>query len=122
MPPICEGSTVKLREFTYRITTWCSQKTQTHCLPKEACVIQCLHQTALQVLLIHTVVPSALFSLCGGGDIKAGDAGRLKKLVKRKKSSCVIGLTLDSLQAVARRRMSSSGLSRTIPPTHYTMS
>lgn len=52
--------------------------TQTHTdyLPEESCVIQYLQQTALQLLQI---VPSALFSVCGGGDINAGGAGRLNK-------------------------------------------
>lgn len=65
-------------ESSYHITTWSSMTTQTHtyCLPEEACVIQYLQQTALQLLQI---VPSALFSVCGGGDINAGGAGRLNK-------------------------------------------
>ena len=53
----------------------------------------------------QSMVASTLFFavVCWGGGIKAGEANRLNRLVKR--ASSVVGLKLDSLEAVAERRM-----------------
>ena len=56
-------------------------------------------------MFYQSVVASALFFAvaCWGGGIKAGDANRLNKLVK--KAGSVVGVKLDSLEVVAERRM-----------------
>ena len=53
----------------------------------------------------QSVVASALFFAvaCWGGGIKAGEASKLNKLVKKARS--VVGLELDSLESVAERRL-----------------
>ncbi|KAK0152207.1 hypothetical protein N1851_006440 [Merluccius polli] len=56
-------------------------------------------------MFYQSVVASTLFFAvaCWGGGIKAGETNRLNKLVR--KASSVVGLELDSLEAVAERRM-----------------
>ncbi len=56
-------------------------------------------------IFYQSVVASALFFavVCWGGGIRAGEASRLNKLVR--KASSVVGLDLDSLESVAERRI-----------------
>ncbi len=56
-------------------------------------------------IFYQSTVASALFFavVCWGGGIRAGEASRLNKLVR--KASSVVGLELDSLESVAERRM-----------------
>jgi hypothetical protein len=59
--------------------------------------------------LLHTfyqsVVASAIFFavVCWGANIKAGDASRVNKLIR--KASSVLGMSLDTLEEVAERRI-----------------
>ncbi len=56
-------------------------------------------------IFYQSVVASALFFavVCWGGGIRAGEASRLSKLLR--KASSVVGMELDSLESVAERRM-----------------
>ncbi len=56
-------------------------------------------------IFYQSIVASALFFavVCWGGGIRAGEASRLNKLVR--KASSVVRLELDILESVAERRM-----------------
>lgn len=89
-------------------------------LPKETCAM-CHHfqQTTWQVLLIHSGQCTVLYVW---GRWHEGRECRQAQQIGKKRKSCVIGLSLDTPQAVAEKRMKSSALSWTLPPTLLTMS
>lgn len=62
-------------------------------------------RSRLLQIFYQSVVASALFFtvVCWGGGIMAGETNRLNKLVR--KASSVVGLKLDSLEAVVEKRM-----------------
>jgi len=81
------------------------------------------HITMLQ-MFSHWVVTSAIFYavVCWGSRVKAADANRLNKLIR--KAGSVLGVELDSLVEVLERRMLSELLSimdNASHPLHATM-